>query len=92
MGKVVQLLINLLNQSVESRKVPQVRGLPFDAAPQVLNRIKLGRVLGQVIHRQAGRMLGKEFLHRRTRMIPRAILNQTLCEARCAKRLDNWPH
>jgi len=86
MGKVVQLLINLLNQSVESRKVPQVRGLPFDAAPQVLNRIKLGRVLGQVIHRQAGRMLGKEFLHRRTRMIPRAILNQNALRSTVRKK------
>jgi hypothetical protein len=69
-------LIDLIHQVGKSREIAQMGILFLDITAEILNRIELWRVGGQLIDRQSFLTAGKKFKHGLTGMIPGAILNE----------------
>ena len=74
--EVGQRLLNSRHQGLKGRKVAIMGVPPLDVAPQMLNRVVVGRVRGQLVDRQARSVRGDKLAGLEGGVVARPILDQ----------------
>ena len=76
LGKVLQCLLDRVEQLVKGREVAVVGSTALDCTPEELDRIVVRGVAGQVVHRQASGMLLHAPLHLSSAVVEGIVLHE----------------